>query len=363
MMSKSTKKNFYEKLEKCSKQLILHDGLTLVNSLLKNRDSVFVLGMIPYLSLFCNSAQDFFDVKIHNDSITVKVYDIRNGIKVFTDKYGKSKKIANKLDFQQDNKFKEMLRFKFSKKFNLHYNLGIYFTETNRIIFNTQLASSIFTDQDNSTEAYILGEQLGRLSARLLTDNFSIDNSALENLKFGNPPKFGYVDYNTNRMGKAYNKNLTREDNLILLHVLSMLGFVNNYLRDIYENDNLFMHRVTYIVVHNTVLFLRKFLAHLEQNDKIFDIVQLESIIAESEGLLSTEYRNVMMHYSLVYKDNPAIKIEFFDEKVPFFGLVESCFLGEDIQSYNRKLFIYADKLERYIETNFTFDYSRVNYN
>lgn len=72
MMSKSTEQKFYEKLEKCSKQLILHDGLILLNSLLKNRDGVFALAMIPYLSLFCNSAQDFFDVRIDNDSITEK---------------------------------------------------------------------------------------------------------------------------------------------------------------------------------------------------------------------------------------------------------------------------------------------------
>lgn len=125
---------------------------------------------------------------------------------------------------------------------SLHCNIGVYFTSSNKIIFNTQLASSLFTNSGSKKEAFSLGKQLGELSAQLLIDNFRIDNLFMENFHLGTPPKYGYIDFNTNRLKRVFNTSLNKDDNLNLLHILSMLGFVNNHLRCVYEEDNLFLH-------------------------------------------------------------------------------------------------------------------------
>ena len=44
-------------------------------------------------------------------------------------------------DDQQNKKFKEMLRFRFTQKMNIHLNLGVFFDRQGKVIFNTQIGN------------------------------------------------------------------------------------------------------------------------------------------------------------------------------------------------------------------------------
>lgn len=116
---------------------MVYDGLMLVNSIFNNRDGAFALSMIPYTSLFCKSTQEFFDLEPSGHEITNKVIDIRNGLKAFTGRYGRSKKFTHNLDYNQNLQFKEKLRFKVLKFFNLHYNAIKYAVSTAESLYQS----------------------------------------------------------------------------------------------------------------------------------------------------------------------------------------------------------------------------------
>lgn len=355
---------YKEKLEVCAQELIIKDGLILIDSVLENRDPIFLLSMIPYLSLFCKSTLEFLGIeaKPQEAEIIQKVSDIRNGLKAFTGKYGKSKRLSCEWDKKQDKMFKEMLKFRFLQKFNIHKNLGVIFTKRNKIIFNTQLVSFIFEDPFDSISAYKLGMNLGELIAKILVENFRILDLKTTSIELGEVPKYGYIDFNTNKMTNTFNKNISKEDSLNLLHALTSLGFINNYFNTYYKDEYVLKLRITYITVHNTFLLLNKFKGHMSHNGKDKIVNELEALLNLGRDLISSDFRSCMMHYSLINKGEPVIKIEQFDANVPFCGLIESCFRGENYYSYFKQLKNYSKQLESYLESYFNFDYSKINF-
>ena len=113
---------------------------------------VVSLMSLPYIALFCSSVGEFInhsgitEVQLKNGS-PLSISDVRNKLKLFSEKYGQLKNRILKADADQDDAFREKLRFKWLAPLNIHYNLGVFFTSDGKIIGNTQYVYHMFQDR------------------------------------------------------------------------------------------------------------------------------------------------------------------------------------------------------------------------
>ena len=128
-----------ELLNEKALQLVELDGKSITQLLgVYCNNSIVSLSIIPYIALYCRSAQDFLGEKIMNDEVDEKISDIRNGLKLYSGRYSKGVREVLRSDKHQDEIFRNRLRFSFMKNWNIHYNLGVFFDERNCIIGNSQ---------------------------------------------------------------------------------------------------------------------------------------------------------------------------------------------------------------------------------
>ncbi len=86
-------------------------------------------------------------------------------------------------------------------------------------------------------------------------------------------------------------------------------------------------------------------------------------LVDKGTYLFPSEFRNCMMHYDLCDKNGkPTILEEKFDESIPFWGLVESCFLGKKWDSFFYELRNYIAELEEYLLTWFSVDKNKIKW-
>lgn len=361
---------YCNKLRQHSKELIKRDGKSLVDLLLHIHDSTVNLSLIPFCALYCRSVKEFLGVEDLESDTEKEVKDIRNGLKIFTGKYSKGKNMAFNSDYQQNQRFKNMLRFSFLKYFNIHYNLGVYFVETGKIIFNTQLANFYLNIPENQEEteekhAKMVGEKLGKQISKYLVEYFNISNITIQTTFFNRVPQYGYIDFNTNRKNKFFNKKLDKETNLIFLHILSTIGFINNLFIPIFRNKDEWSMRILYCTVHNTWLAINKIINHLEQNNP--DVIKDKMFIKhvqENSMLFSSNFRNCMMHYDLVDRNcTPVILKKWYDPTRPFYGLVESCYDGLTYDLFYDQLYKLSKELEEYLLSYFTVNVKSICWN
>ena len=62
----------------------------------------------------------------------------------------------------------------------------------------------------------------------------------------------GYIDLNTNRKNRFFNKTFDKEINLIMLHLLSSIGFVEHVLLETLPSNDQWLMRVEYVAAHHT---------------------------------------------------------------------------------------------------------------
>lgn len=352
-----------------SKMLIAQDGKTLIDLLLNVHDSAVSLSLIPFSALYCRAAKEFLSIEDTTNEIEKEVKDIRNGLKIFTDKYSKGKKMVYESDNQQNEVFKNMLRFSITKALNIHLNLGVYFNEQGRVVFNTQQANfylNIPRSKEDSAggHARIVGEKLGGEIAKILVKYCGINNLEDKTILFNSVPKYGYIDFNTNRKSEFFSKEFDKEINLRLLHMLSTIGFVNNLLVPIFPDTNVWLSRIIYITAHNTWFGIKKLSQHLEQNHhsgiKFHDLAEC---IDGNINFFSSSFRNCMMHYDLVDKhDCPIILKEYYNPVKPLYGLVESCYNGMHFNQYYEKIYKLSQKLEEYLLSYFNVNQNNIRW-
>ena len=106
--------------KKCALLLIRNDCETLKAIFHNKSDSIFTMCIIPYLALFCRSYQEFLKIDLLDPVIDSQIYDLRNSIKYYADRYGKSKQRFLKSDEMQNNEYRDLLRFRLLKKLNIH---------------------------------------------------------------------------------------------------------------------------------------------------------------------------------------------------------------------------------------------------
>lgn len=239
-------------------RIIQEDTETISSLMSSERDSIFAMEVIPYCALFVRSCQEYMGKDFLSEEIALSLKDIRNHIKSYAESFGKSKRKVASIDQEQDMNFRSKLRFNFLKSWNIHLNLGTYWTEDHHIIGNTQqLAAFIdaknLSDSELGKKLYDLGYQIGsfvssvrsRLSSSLgqpavvrINDIITIKN---------------YYDINTNKHNMLFVDNAFKERNLFYLHLLCNINFVKYILRPLFPDGNTWTFRVEYIVTYYTL--------------------------------------------------------------------------------------------------------------
>lgn len=341
--------------------------IELLNTLKGN--GIVSIEIIPFISLFCWETIEIF--KKYNiqfeipKSDTFSLQDIRLKTKLFENKYSKAKKMVLNCDYLQDYIFKNRLTFKFMRDLNIHYNLGIFTDKYGNIVGNSQYGYYIFQDNkllkkkiidaentDNvkdlkydftPKEYFEYGEFCGTIIAKIsnLFENFNISTELNEiNIKLF------YKDFNTNRhLKKLYKDEDGKALTLYLIHILSTINFVLRVLRKYEKTDRGWWLRIYYITYYYAWQSLNDIKNHLSMNKMLdYKMSIFYSIIdIGNKELINSEFRNCMMHYDLINKNNKfLIQDKYLNFNTPLFGLTESCFNGIEYDKLKNKI---LDKL------------------
>lgn len=362
--SSATKEEYFKML---STMQIKNDCVTLKALTPIISQPVVILGMMPYLSLFCNSFQEYIKniipVEIKNDSPFV-ISDIRSKLKLFDERYGKMRKQILLSDNLQDQEFKGKLRFTWTRGLDIHYNLGVFFDEEGHIISNTQYVFYLFQDKSfskslqNPDEIRTLGKIIG-----------TVINSVSEGLKdflpdycvstYSKEFKVRYKDFNTNRNFDLFSQlSNGKEVTLRLLHILSSINFLRYIVMKITDNSNPWQLRAKYITFYYVVKSIERIVHTLDttDNEEKNLSMRLKECISCDEGLFDSEFRSCMMHYGFCNNGKWAINDQYLDKQIPFFGLIESRFSGYSFTEYTNLLNNNILKLSDFLTAMLPFD-------
>lgn len=337
---------------------IIQEDTEAIFSLLQNeKDPVFSMEIIPYYALFVQACQEYMGETFLPDSVALNIKDIRNHIKAYADGFGKSRKKVGSTDRKQDKIFRSQLRFDFLKKWNVHLNLGTYWTEDNHIIGNTQQLAD-FLDLDNLFDENV-GKRQSELGYNIGFFVASVRNAFSKSLECPDLNRKDslvmikrYFDINTNRKSPIFRDQSSKNLNLFYLHLLCNVNFVRQILRTLFSDESTWLFRVEYVVTYYTFRALQRLKNYCENNDDVAaDLKSIVEILDAGGPLFQTKFRNCMMHYSL--EGEGVLSLEYIDQ--PFYGMVETCFNGTQYHSYLTKLRELSDQMASYLESRFDF--------
>ena len=311
------------------------------------------LMLLPYICLCCNEALNYLEYNFEPNQLSqspISHTQVRNKLKLFSDRYGKSIKQIKLVDSQQDEEFKEKLRFKWLQSRKMHYNLGIYCNAERHIVGNTQYISFLLQNpsftirEDNSQNIYEFAVFLGS-ALQMISQDLNTFESEIFIQKNEISMDWFYKDYNTD---KNFNRfphiQDGKEVTLLLLHLLSTINFVRYELPRYIDSKNSWLLRTQYVAAYYVNESLNR-LGKIEIPNKS---VLMEEV--NDRALFDSSFRSCMIHYGFYNKGLCAVKDEHLVEK-PFFGLIESCFEGisaEDYQqSLDNKIFRLSNTIEK----------------
>ena len=137
----------------------------------------------------------------------------------------------------------------------------VYFDKDGHIIGNTQNLNYFFdipeiNINDKQKRAFAIGKMLGEKTGALINElGGTINNFERKELEMS---MYGYIDLNTNRNNKFFNETFDKESNLIMLQVLSSIGFAEHIFFYSLPKNNQWLMRVEYVVAYYTWLSLKK---------------------------------------------------------------------------------------------------------
>ena len=339
--------------------LVQDDVETLKKIAVTVRDPIISMLLVPYYALFCKSVHELIQDRLLDEEKDNTIAGIRNSLKNFTKKYGKLSSIYTAIDNEQDRVFRSKISFGLGDYLDIHYNLGIYFTQEKKIIGNTHLVAAYY-DGFNSNEglnqiAYSIGYDLGSIIGSVSTGIASKIKPREIDLNYSNAPFF-YLDINTNNNG-FFCSSINKTVNLLLLHILSQLNFIQYCIEPILLPENTWLLRMKYISTYYAYRGVERIVKHMTRNGIKNDFTEKAlTVLQTQENLFNPVFRNCTMHYSLDNHGTFAIKKEYYNVKKPFHGLVESCFDGLSYQEFFQKLSEYGKRLEVLISESFTVD-------
>ena len=361
------KNKYHNKLRKNVKQIIENDGRT-IKFLMENVQNRAIISLLflPQMALYCREAQEFYNITIIGKDTEEQIKDVRDGLKIICDKYNRMTNAFLKSDNEQDEKFRNELKFDFMKKWNIHYNLGVYFDKAGHLIGDTQLMNFFLNrvEMDGLEQqiVYRFGESLGKSVARILSMSKSRKNNG-KRIALKEVP-IGYIDLNTNVESHFFAKSENKGLNLLMLHMLGMLGADKYVFQVLLQSKNTWRLRNEYITAHNIWSGLKRVKGHfeMESSDELIDIKELGDTIENGKCFFPSKFRNCMMHYNLVHENEPCIKEDCYGGDKVFLGLVESCFEGKDYLEYYSELREYMSLIEHYLNRWFHIDFNKINW-
>lgn len=373
--------------EECSFMQIYYDCHT-IKSLFYSIKENYIAGisLIPYMSLFCWEALDFFknigiDFNI-KENYTFTLTDVRLKLKIFENKYSKSKNMILNWDYLQDYIFKNKLKFDFMKDCNMYYNLGVIFNEKKEIVGNSQYGYYIF--QDNK----LLKRKIEYVKGLVDTSNIKYEYAPEDYLEYGRYVGEiigSFLRYfrelnvqdvniqtnkiNTNMLYKDFNSNKlyrNEDDKIIALYLLHILTFINSTIRLLGEcekDDTGWWLRIYYIAYYYAIERLEDIKNHIDNNE--IDNANFNKLLTQiqlNNNLMNGDFRNCMMHYGLKNKENRfLIEEKKFNLDIPMMGLVESCFDNLDYFELKRKIKLELENISQVIDNILNINKSNLN--
>ena len=335
-------------------RVIQEDAETIMSLLQSERSPVFLLAVMPYYALFVKACQEFFDNDYIPENVSSQIASIRNYIKSSGDRFSKIKSRIEEVDFEQNEQFKNQLKYAFLKNWNVHWNMGTYWTDDRHIIGNTQMIADYLGinnsfDRTENDRQYDLALKISSFVSSIQS-GFS---KVLTPPKIFRPKKGvtinWFYDLNTNTELLLFNNNYPKEINIFLLDLLCSMNFVKYILRPLLVRNN-WLLRIEYITTYYTFRGLQRIRnQRFSVGKDLINIDLLADIIDLKPEVFNSRFRNCMMHYGL--ENREVIKDEYLE--LPFYGIVESCFPDTDYNSYLHKLNELSNRLIEYLESVF----------
>ena len=341
---------------------IRYDCQTIIEIIRNNIDTdpVFFMAIIQYFALFCCERGDYLADRKNDLSYKVdpKIREVRNTLKLFSERYGRIKKAIQNTDDQQDEQFRKLVKLQFIIDSNLYDNLGIYLDENNNIVGNTYLIHYAIGYYNEKIISKKILELSTKINTILRAEHDSIKSSqkiAIDAFSYAKEIK--YIDVNSNS-NTLFANSFSKELNLILLCALSQVGAVTYLFSEVLSSDNLWLFRLKFIVVY----YLLKTLDNIRLMDKegLFDNQSENRVIINllktKEQIVNPDFRSCMMHYKLNNNGIDLIKPHFINDNIPFFGLVESCYNGMSFSDLNEKIDDALKEIEKFLIQFFLID-------
>ena len=346
-----SKDEYYQAL---SLYTIKNDCATISELILRHRDPILALGLMPYYALFCKETENYlneqgWEIKVQNNT-PFKIEHARLKLKQFNDRFSRASRYVAGLDESQDRLFKERIWLGFLRRFNIHNNLGIYYYNRS-IIGNTQYYYALFQERKVITKR-ILGNDVKDFS-RIMGNIVSTVSWLLKDLPGQQPvildKKFEmyYQDINTNKKQIfALEQKTPKSTALLLLHTLCDINFARLILRPILI-DSTWKIRVMYIAMYYAYKQIE--LLKEKSGDGIL-ISVLTTCVNKLNPIFDADFRSCMMHYAFINDGRYVIDDQHADFSLPMYGLVESCFGGLSYEAFlnqvNDNLDIMAKSIE-----------------
>lgn len=333
-------------------RIIQEDAETIFSLLKTERDPIFAMEIIPYYALFVQACQEYMGDTFVEGDCGERIKDIRNFIKVYGNSFGKVKQRIDTIDVRQDEQYKSQIRFNFMKDWNVHFNMGTYWTADKHIIGNTQMLADFLGvddifDRKTGMAQYELGRQIGAFVASVREGiSSSIQSPQVNRCRAGVNIEYFY-DLNTHRSNLLFVENSSKSVNLFFLNILCNMNFVKYILRPLFDENNIWIFRVEYIVTYYTYMAIRRLKNYCENNTDIHtDLAGFTEVFDLAEGMFMSKFRNCMMHYGL--ENQGVISMENIEN--PFYGIVQTCYEGIDFHSFQRNLRSLSDKMIALLE-------------
>ena len=335
--------------------MIQGDAETIYSIIREVKDPVFAMAAMEYYSLFVRSCQEYTEKSFFESDVNKRIKDIRDFIKAYSDRFGKSKRRIGNVDSEQNEQFRAMLKFDFMKDWNIHLNLGTYWTADRHIVANTQMIADFLgvndlSGSDTRKQQLELGCYIGSFISSVRSVFAESMTPPVINKDSSSMPIKYYYDLNTNNNDPLFIDNQEKKLNLFYLNLLCSINFAKFQIRPLLDDNNTWLFRVEYIVTYYVCRALQRLKNYCDNNnDIIVDTNEILKLTQCGEKLFDSKLRSCMMHYNLEGREVLSAKLI---EK-PLFGIIENCFEGMDYYTYFQKLRDFEDRIILYLESKF----------